>query len=147
MGIYSHARTFMKETGNSSQWVNGYPSEELITTDIEKGHLYVCIAPENELAGVFCFREGPDKTYATIYNGQWLNDKPYKVIHRMASNGKYKGIADFCLQWCTGQCNNIRVDTHRDNKVMQHILIKNGYTPCGIIYVENGTERIAFHKG
>ena len=42
------------------------------------------------------------------------------------------------------RCGNIRVDTHRDNKVMQHILTKQGFQRCGIIYVKNGTERIAY---
>ena len=41
---------------------------------------------------------------------------------------------------------NIRVDTHRDNKVMQHILTKYGFQRCGIIYVKNGTERIAYQR-
>ena len=29
---------------------------------------------------------------------------------------------------------------------MQHILAKYGFQRCGIIYVKNGTERIAYQK-
>ena len=30
MEIYGIARTFMKNTGNPTQWRNGYPSESLV---------------------------------------------------------------------------------------------------------------------
>lgn len=79
-----------------------------------------------------------------IYEGAWLNDEPYGVIHRLATNGKQKGVSEACLDWCFERWPNVRVDTHRDNKVMQHILTKYGFQRCGIIYVKNGTERIAY---
>jgi len=145
MAIYDYARQFMQSVGNTNQWINGYPSQEVIINDIANGNSYVCLY-EGEIVGVFCFFQGTDPTYAKIYDGQWLNDEPYGVIHRLASSGKVKGIADYCFQWCFEQCGNIRVDTHKDNTVLQHILIKNGYKQCGIIYVANGTPRIAFQK-
>jgi hypothetical protein len=144
MDIYSEARLFMHETGNINQWIDGYPSGELIFNDIMKANSYVCINPDNEIVGVFCFILGDDITYATIYDGQWLNDEPYGVIHRLAGKRKGRGVAASCLQWCFEQCCNIRVDTHRDNIVMQDILRKYGFIQCGIIYVGNGTARIAF---
>ncbi|MDL2277952.1 GNAT family N-acetyltransferase [Parabacteroides sp. OttesenSCG-928-G07] len=147
MEVYAHARQFMQETGNKNQWINGYPSEEVICNDILSENSYVVLDEKtNELVAVFYFRQGDDPTYAKIYDGEWLNDKPYGVVHRMASAGKMKGIADYCLEWCYGQCANIRVDTHKDNLIMQNILKRNGYRQCGIIYVANGTERIAFQK-
>jgi len=36
---------------------------------------------------------------------------------------------------------NIRIDTHRDNRIMQHVISKYGFTYCGIIYLANGDER------
>ena len=38
------------------------------------------------------------------------------------------------------------VDTHADNKVMQHLLESEGFTRCGIIHVEDGTPRIAYQR-
>jgi RimJ/RimL family protein N-acetyltransferase len=38
------------------------------------------------------------------------------------------------------------VDTHQDNVVMQRILEKLGFTYCGIIFVANGTPRLAYQK-
>jgi hypothetical protein len=41
---------------------------------------------------------------------------------------------------------NIRIDTHRDNVPMLSLLDKSGFERCGIIYLKNGDERIAFQK-
>lgn len=149
MEIYDYARAFMRETGNETQWVDGYPSEELIRQEIEAGHSFVCTGEDEEenILGTFCFILGDDPTYQHIYEGAWLNDdEPYGVIHRLATSGRSRGVSEACLNWCFERCGNIRVDTHRDNKVMQHILEKYGFQPCGIIYVKNGTERIAYQK-
>ncbi len=40
----------------------------------------------------------------------------------------------------------LKLDTHNDNKPMQNLLKKLGFVPCGIITVEDGTERIAFQR-
>lgn len=146
MNIYEIARRFMQKTGNPGQWIDGYPSEEVILSDIKKDQSYLIIDNTGEIVGTFCFFTGDDPTYARIYDGQWLNDEPYGVIHRLAGNGEVKGLGDYCLQWCLKQCNNIRVDTHPDNKVMQKIFRRNGFTECGIIHTHNGTPRIAFQK-
>ena len=52
------------------------------------------------------------------------------------------------LQWGDGYPSEsaIRIDTHRDNKIMQHNLLKYGFTYCGIIYLANGDERLAYQK-
>ena len=146
MSVFDAARQFMRKTGNDRQWIDGYPSKEMILGNIRDGGLYVCLSDDDRIAGAFYFKVEADKTYAKIYDGEWLNDKPYGVVHRIASNGIRKGIGDACLQWCFEQCGNVRVDTHRDNTVMQNILTRNGYRQCGIIYIENGSERIAYQK-
>ena len=124
MAIYDYARRFMQEHGNGNQWINGYPSEELISNEIKASHSFVCENEQGELVGTFCYIEGIDPTYLKIYEGEWLNDEPYAVIHRMASNGKQKGISTECLKWAFAHCDNIRIDTHRDNIVMQNLLKK-----------------------
>ncbi len=144
--IYETARRFMQQTGNAGQWVDGYPKEELLIDDINKGNSYVCLNENNEITGTFYYIVGEEPTYLNIYEGAWLNDDPYGVIHRIASSGKQKGIAETCINWCLEKCENLRIDTHRDNKVMQSILQKLGFTYCGIIYLENGAERLAYQK-
>ena len=146
MDVFDAAKLFMRKTGNSKQWVDGYPSKELILSNIRDKSFYVCMSDEQQIVGVFYFKVENDSTYDKIYDGEWLDDKPYGVVHRIASSGVRKGVADFCLQWCIEKCKNIRIDTHRDNTVMQNILKRNGYQQCGIIYLVSGAERIAFQK-
>jgi len=146
MEVFEAAKMFMRRMGNNNQWVDGYPSKELILDNIRKGGLYECLSDNREIIGVFYFMVEEDPTYFKIYEGKWLNDKPYGVVHRMASNGKVKGLSDFCFQWCFEQCSNIRVDTHCDNVVMQNVMARNGYERCGIIYLASGAERIAYQK-
>lgn len=141
--IYDYARQYMIDNGNPTQWSSKYPDEAVVKTDIEKGHLYVCV--ENaELVGVFVFFIGKEPTYSVIENGEWHSDKEYGVIHRVASNGKARGVAKACFDYAKSQADYIRIDTHNDNKTMQSVIQKNGFTRCGIIHVSNGSERIAF---
>ena len=142
--VYAAARAFMRQSGNMNQWVNGYPQGELLADDIEKGQLYVF--EENEAVhGAFACIPGADPTYAYIENGQWLNDLPYATIHRIGTDGTIHGAVraarDFALRFAS----QVRADTHADNKPMQHTLTKNGFVRCGVIYLENGDPRIAYH--
>lgn len=146
MEMYDIAHDFMRRTGNPSQWIDGYPSEAFITSEIDAGHSFVCENQSGVLVGTLCFIIGEDPTYAHIYEGEWLNHEPYGTVHRIASSGKEKGVAEACFRWCFTQCPNIRVDTHRDNRLMQRILERLGFGYCGIIYIANGTERLAFQR-
>jgi ribosomal protein S18 acetylase RimI-like enzyme len=143
--IYADARAFMKKQNNPGQWGEDYPGKELLESDIYLGRSYVCIS-DNRIVGTFCFEVAVDPTYIEIFEGAWLDDASYAVIHRIASARGSKGVASFCVDWCFNQHPNIRIDTHRNNKPMISFLEKNGYVRCGIIYIENGDERIAFHK-
>ena len=145
MEIYDKARTFMADHGNPNQWVNGYPQRELVKRDLDKGWLYVCMQ-DKEIAGVFMFYQEPEPNYREIWEGSWLNDRPYGTMHRMASAGKIRGVSAFCLEWCYNQCRNLKGDTHPDNYVMQNVFGKNGFKRCGIIRVEDKSLRIAYQK-
>ncbi len=145
MQIYADARNFMRENGNPNQWINGYPTAAMIMEDIQDKSSYVCI-DNKDIVGVFRFTLGADPTYLHIFEGSWLNDAPYGVVHRIASASHKKGVASYCLNWCFELCKNIRIDTHRDNYIMQNLLNKNGYQKCGIIYLADGAERLAYQK-
>jgi ribosomal protein S18 acetylase RimI-like enzyme len=144
MEIYAYARMQMKRNGNPNQWGDSRPTLETIEKDIRNNTSFLIF--DERICGIFSFIIGEDPTYAVIEDGTWLNDKPYGVIHRLASNGRRKGIMDEVLAYCESQIDNIRIDTHRDNKIMQHLLERHGYTRCGTIYVEDGTPRIAYQK-
>lgn len=140
--IYDTARTFMRKSGNDSQWVNGYPAVSLLQDDISAGVSYV-IEADDRIVGTFAFIVGDDSTYSEI-DGEWLNDAPYGTIHRIASDGSIRGIADACLKYCTSVINNIRIDTHKDNRPMLGWIRKAGFSYCGVIHVSDGTPREAF---
>ena len=143
--IYADARRFMAANGNPTQWPDGYPYRDMLEEDIALGQLYV-LEENQELQGVFMFAVGNDPTY-TYIEGKWPSDTPYGVVHRVASAGKTKGLLARIIAWAAAQCPVLRMDTHRDNKPMQHLLEKLGFVRCGIIYVEDGTPRIAYQKG
>lgn len=147
LAVVEEARVIMRETGNMTQWNNGYPSVAIIEEDIKQSQAFLCKV-ENSIVGYFCFIQGntPDPNYTVIENGNWLNNAPYGVIHRLASGGKVRGIAKAAFDFAFSQITNIRVDTHHENLPMQQFLKKNGFVYCGIIYVSDGTPRDAFQK-
>ena len=90
------------------------------------------------------FIPGPDPTYAVVYDGAWLNENNYSVIHRIAVAKPGKGVAKFFLDWAFRQSGTVRIDTHRDNVIMHHILKNYGFVFCGIIHLANGDPRDAY---
>ncbi len=145
MEIYERARLRMAKEGNPTQWGNNHPPQSLIEEDIKNGFSYVCIE-DDTIVGVFYYAVGNDPTYTIIEDGHWLSDAPYGVIHRIAIDVPYKGYAKKAIDWCFANHSNLRIDTHEDNKVMQRALQKNGFTYCGIIYVADGSKRLAFQR-
>jgi len=142
LSIYERARSYMKETGNPSQWGEIYPPRSLVETDIASGNLFV-LEDGDMIYGVFAFFPNGDSVYDEI-DGQWLNPFPHAAIHRVASSGERKGVLAECVKYCLCASRNLKIDTHTDNKVMQHQLKKAGFVECGKIYLPDGEERIAF---
>ena len=143
MPIYESAKEFMRQSGNLTQWVNGYPGRKEVGKDIENGNLYVGVDDEGDMVCVFAFIVGNDPTYAEI-DGAWLNDDPYGTVHRIASSGKRGGIVGKCVEFCFSMTDNIRIDTHRDNSPMLATLKRLGFIRCGVIICADGTPREAF---
>lgn len=98
------------------------------------------------LLGVFAFVAGPDPTYAYIENGSWPDESPYHVVHRIASSPGVKHLASFCFRWCLSRYPVLRIDTHKKNEPMLHLLKKEGFRHCGTIYVNDGSPREAYIK-
>lgn len=150
MEIYSYARAYMAQHGNPLQWgPTKWPPERLIHKDIRDGNSYVCTNGEGVILGTFFFIQGKDiePTYRKITDGAWLDNSPYGVVHRIVGDGSEKGIGAFCLNWAFHQCGHLRIDTHGDNRIMQHIVKNLGFVHCGTIYVEEDDyPRLAFEK-
>ena len=143
--IYGAARRFMRESGNPEQWPDGYPGIKEVEYDIESGKGHVCCEGD-EIIAVFHYAEGIDPAYVRIYDGEWKNDLPYAVIHRIAVARQGAGVAAYIFNYCFERCSNLKIDTHRDNIPMQRCLKKNGFEYCGRIYIEGYGERLAYQR-
>ena len=142
LDIYAQARRFMAENGNPTQWGQHHPAQQILEEDILLRRLYV-VEDGERLCGVFMFQVGDDPTYAHI-EGSWRSKAPYGVIHRIAGVGG--GVFSAALEYCSSVIRHLRIDTHADNKPMQHVVEKAGFSRRGIIYVEDGTPRIAYDR-
>lgn len=144
--IYDHARAYMKVTGNATQWGDLYPLPEQLEEDIAQGRLYVICGDDHVPHAAFALVVGQEPAYTRI-QGQWLHDRPYATIHRMASDGVLRGCTEACIGFCQGVAPDLRADTHENNKTMQHLLEKCGFVRCGLVNLdlqEGDTRRVAY---
>lgn len=140
------ARGIMKKNGNPNQWGDTHPLPSTLWQDMVNGNSFVVVDTGGAVCGTFSLLQGPDPTYARIESGAWLNSDPYVVVHRLASNGKRRGVFNAVFEYSEQGAKNIRVDTHRDNKIMQKLLSTRGYVYCGVIYLADGQARLAYQK-
>ena len=146
MQVIEVAKKIMRQSGNMHQWGDGYPSEEVILGDMEKHGGYI-IEDAGRIVSYFAFLPSPEPTYSKIYNGAWLDDvTPYHIIHRIASYPDVHSIFSDIMYFSFSHDSNIRIDTHKDNRIMQHNIEKHGFTYCGIIHLASGDERLAYQR-
>ena len=146
MAVLEAGRGIMLASGNPNQWAKGYPTEEMVRRDIGPGYGIV-MEEEGQIVAYFACIPSPDPTYAVINGGAWIDDeKPYYVVHRIASYPTVHGVFKAMMEYLDGITDNIRIDTHKDNRIMQHNLAKYGFQYCGIIYIASGAERLAYQR-
>ncbi len=143
--IYDYARGFMESTGNASQWGKHFPPEELLREDIRAQRLFV-IEENGVVHGVFAFIIGDDPTYQTIEQGSWLAGGAYGTIHRIAGDGQVHGLLRRAVDFGWARIPHLRIDTHENNRVMQHLIEKCGFAYCGVIHVADGSPRLAYER-
>lgn len=153
MVVIEDAKDYLKKQG-VDQWQDGFPDESTIREDILHHKSYVFVEDE-EIVGFMVLNLSEEPSYQTIYDGEWkLTSGRYITIHRTAIREGYRGkglsIRMFFLAEQVALQNkmkSIRIDTHRDNQLMQHLCVKYGYEYCGVIHlVRTEDERIAYEK-
>lgn len=142
--VYAAARRFMADTGNPHQWGTAKPAETQLVEDIHREQLYV-EEIDGRVCAAFALVMGDDPTYGYI-DGVWQDSTPYGTIHRLAADGTNHGFFARCVDFSARQISHLRIDTHRDNRVMRHLVEKHGFSYCGVIYLENGDPRLAFER-
>ena len=125
------------------QWHPGYPTFKTIEEDIKNGVGFVFVEGD-EVLGYCCIIIGDEPAYHII-DGAWKTERPYAVVHRMTFRKECRGkalsgqaislIKEYCL---ANGINAIRVDTQDENKVMQHILHREGFEYCGLVTFDGG---------
>lgn len=123
------------------QWQDGYPNEDTIREDIEKGRGYLLKDDDDIIA--YYMLENHDRCYDVI-DGEWLDDSPYVVIHRSVTSDFDKGQGSILFAELKRRYPHIRIDTHEGNISMNRCLLKNGFAYCGIITLESGDPRNAY---
>lgn len=155
MHIIGEARESIGQLG-IDQWQYGYPSRDIILDDIRLGQSYV--GEENgDIIAVFALKSDGEPTYDRIYDGEWLTEDRvggkcnYFALHRIAIAKAYRGtgVSSQLVNFIKNKCvernkQSIRVDTHRGNVPMRKMLQKNGFEYCGLIYLHDGYERVAY---
>ena len=142
LDILEQAKAYLRESG-VDQWQEGYPNREALAADIEagRGWLFECV-DNGEIAGYECVAMTPEVCYREI-DGAWLTDgENYAVIHRAMAAARYRGtrlaaeMFSFAAELAAGMGRlSVRVDTHRDNKAMNRLAQKLGFTYCGEVDV------------
>ena len=149
--VFEAAKAIMRADGNHDQWATpGFPDDSLLLRDIARGGGFVISSEagggvEKSLVAYFALLPSPEPTYDYI-DGAWLTDGPYGVVHRMASYPEEHGIFAAVIDYAAARYAHLRIDTHRDNRIMQHLIEKHNFTYCGIIWLEDGTERLAYER-
>ncbi len=151
--LYKSAKAALKAQG-IDQWQTGdYPSGEDARIDMENGTGYV-LTENGVVVAAACLAFGKEPTYDHIEQGRWEADPEiYGFLHRIAvaSEMKGRGAAGLLFEELKRQARErgvkvIRGDTHQDNKPMQRVMEKAGLSYRGVIYVEDGTPRLAYER-
>ena len=155
MPIFEEARGTIASLG-INQWQDGYPNEAVISEDIAVGRSYCVENAEGRVCASFALIDDGEPTYDVITDGAWqTGDRKagYLAIHRVAiavaSRGQ--GIASAVMSFAQDCARargltSLRIDTHEGNVVMRRMLEKNGFSLCGVIFLQNGDPRVAYER-
>ncbi|MCH4009412.1 GNAT family N-acetyltransferase [Companilactobacillus sp.] len=138
MTLIQQAQAFFKAE-RIDQWQNGYPSKEVIMTDISNQECFVAIEDRNIVGSItLTFLRQPE--YDNIQSGTWNRNGDYETIHRLAVDNDVKGhgigskLLDFAWQRALeNDIHSLRTDTHEKNIPMQKLLSKQHFEKIGII--------------
>ncbi len=161
------------------QWDENYPTVPILENDVRRGWGYVLVPEKDtpvqnvydEATPFFNDHTGTDNgtsrqdviaygavvfdgepAYKGLWDGQWLSEQPYVVLHRLAVADRWKrqGMA---VRYMQAVCDlalsrgirSFKVDTNYDNFYMQRVFSRLGFTYCGRIRYDAG-ERMAYEK-
>lgn len=169
MDMIAHSRGLMRADGNTVQWTD-YPTVDDLREDIRRGVSYIGLTPlpisseergADTISGIshpslprrggggeaftFALVPGVEPTYGYIDHGRWIdNVTPYATVHRLAKSTGVVDVSREVFAFAKRQCAYLRADTHADNRPMRHILAREGFVESGIVYMDDGSPRVAY---
>ena len=150
MKAVEDSREILRLQGNG-QWQNGYPNRDDFLNDIRNGRLFV-IEDKGIPVGA-CALTYREEEYHHLYEGEWLTDLPYMVMHRVALKKEYQGkgygkklFEVFISQAEKEGYHSLRIDTHEGNAIMRHLLEIYGFIYCGKVILYPNKDRMVFEK-
>lgn len=127
--IFESARQYMAAQGNAGQWVEGRPNSQSVSGNVQAGEGRVVVtADECKVVGFFVVSED-EPAYEQIADN-WSAQTPYIVVHRFAALPGYKA-GSFVFSYLQEKHDHIRVDTHRNNQTMRHLMEKFNFKYVG----------------
>ena len=131
------------------QWQRGYPNRSSIEQDVASGvGMVLCEGATIIAYGAVIFTGEP--AYEGLTGGVWLTQGEYAVVHRLCVNEIFVGMGfskHFMMAaeaMASERVKSIRIDTHPENKIMQGLIQRLGYTYCGDVVIES--RRLAYEK-
>jgi len=151
MEIIAQAKAYLMSSG-VDQWQDDYPNEEIIREDIVNGYGYV-LECKGKMVGTVALSFDGEPWYDNIYDGKWITNEKFLVIHRLAVSDDVRGTdaASDIMRQAEKLCvlrgvRSIKIDTHEDNVIMQKFIKKNGFEYCGMVILGSEGERLCFEK-
>ncbi len=139
--VIEDAKALLRQNG-VDQWQDGFPNPTTLTADINTRHSFFIFSKKSpdKPAGFLVLSLEPEPPYHNPVEGKLHLEGPYVTIHRTAvskeNQGKGISRAMFSFSEAFTRTQNrhiLRVDTHKDNKIMQHILDREGFTYCCLV--------------
>ncbi|MBR4854850.1 MAG: GNAT family N-acetyltransferase [Alistipes sp.] len=131
------------------QWQRGYPNRTSIEKDVEAG-VGMVLALGNEILAYGAVIFTGELAYDDLTGGKWLTNGEYAVVHRLCVSEIFVGMG-FAKQFMSAaeamaaeRVKSFRIDTHPDNKIMQNLVERMGFTYCGDVVIES--RRLAYEK-
>lgn len=148
VGLMSAASKRLGAAG-IDQWQRGYPNRASVEQDVENGvGMVLCEGATIIAYGAVIFTGEP--AYDDLTGGEWLTHGEYAVVHRLCVSEIFVGMG-FSKQFmyaaesmASERVKSMRIDTHPDNKIMQGLIQRLGYTYCGDVVIES--RRLAYEK-
>ena len=153
MEAVEDSRELLRLQGNG-QWQDGYPNRDDFINDINSGRLFVVIdeKDKNNVIAV-CALTYREEDYHHLYEGKWLTDLPYMVMHRVAIKKAYRGqgygkkLFEIFIETAKIEgYRSLRIDTHEGNATMRHLIELFGFVYCGKAILTPNKDRMVYER-